>query len=176
MDFLKNTPTILPCPNFTKLRDLQKHMACALKQLVCPQSGIHGWSGLILLPMVYALLKSTPFLAPVYMGNMVVCPQFALLAQIKTANAMFTCTQNKWKLYKNIQWAWFCMLDENVAHQFKVSNVPTLNRWNTSMPIRAMLDQLKGTYGKPDTMTLFANDNVVSKSAQPCRCTWSTLL
>jgi hypothetical protein len=52
------------------------------------------------------------------------------------------------------------MLDENVADQFKVSNVPTLTGWNTSMSIKAMLNQLKGTYGKPDTMTLFANSTV----------------
>jgi hypothetical protein len=52
------------------------------------------------------------------------------------------------------------MLDENVANQFKVSNVPTLTGWNASISIRAMLDQLEGTYGKLDTMTLFANDTL----------------
>ncbi len=89
--------------------------------------------------------------------------QFALTAQIKTANAMFPRAQNKWKSYKNIQCACFCMLDENVANQFKVSNVSTLTGWNRSMSIRAMLDQLKGTYGKPDTMTLFANNTLFWK-------------
>jgi hypothetical protein len=52
------------------------------------------------------------------------------------------------------------MLDKNVADQFKVSNVPTLTGWNTSMTIIETLDQLKGTYRKPDTMTLFANDTL----------------
>jgi hypothetical protein len=52
------------------------------------------------------------------------------------------------------------MLDENMANQFKVSNVPTLTGWTTSMSIRAMLDQLKGIYSKPDTMTLFANNTL----------------
>ncbi len=103
MDFLKNTPTLSPCPDFTKHRALRMHMACVLKQLVCPQSAFHGWLDLVLLPMEYTLLKPTPFLAPVYMGNVVVYPQFALLAQIKTANAMFTRAQNKWKLFENIQ-------------------------------------------------------------------------
>jgi hypothetical protein len=95
--------------------------------------------------MVYALLEPTPFLAPVYPGNVAVYPQFALLAQIKTANAMFKRAQNKWKSYEIIQGVCFCMLDKNVANQFKVSNMPTLTGWNTSMSIRAMLDQLKGT-------------------------------
>ena len=49
------------------------------------------------------------------------------------------------------------MLDETVPNQFKVSNIPTLTRWNTSMSIREMLDQLEGTHGKPDTMVLFTN-------------------
>jgi hypothetical protein len=110
--------------------------------------------------MVYALLKPTPFLAPVYPGNVAVYPQFVLPARIKTANAMFTRTLNEWKSHKNIQRACFCMLDENMANQFKVSNVPTPTGWNTSMSIRAMLNQLKGTHSKPDTTTLFANNTL----------------
>ncbi len=93
--FHKNPPTLLPHPDFTKFHALQQHMARALKQLLCLQSAIRGWSGLILLPIVYTLLEPTPFLAPVYPGNVDVYPQFALPAQIKTANAMFTCAQNK---------------------------------------------------------------------------------
>ena len=167
MDFLKNTPTLSPCPDFTKHRALRMHMACVLKQLVCPQSAFHGWLGLILLPMVYALLKPTPFLAPVYPGNVAVHPQLALPAQIKTANAMFTCTQNKWKLYRNIQWLCFCILDENMAHQFKVSNVPTLTGWNTIMSIREILNQLKGTYNKLGTMTSFATTHCSAVCSTP---------
>ncbi len=45
-----------------------------------------------------------------------------------------------------------------MANQFKVSNMPTLTGWNLSMSIREMLDQLKGTYGKPNTMMLFVNN------------------
>jgi hypothetical protein len=95
--------------------------------------------------MIYALLEPTPFLAPVYPGDVAVYPKFVLPAQIKTADAMFTHKQNKWMSYENIQQACICMLDKNVANQLKVSNVPTLTRLNTSMSIRAVLDQLKGT-------------------------------
>ncbi len=115
VELLKNPPMLLPCPDFTKLQALQKHMARALKQLMCPQSTIHRWLGLKLLPMVYALLEPNPFIAPEYSGNVVVYPQFVLPAQIKTANVMFTWAQNKWKPYKNIQHACFHMLDENIA-------------------------------------------------------------
>jgi hypothetical protein len=59
------------------------------------------------------------------------------------------------------------MMGENMANQFKVLNVPTLTRWKTSMPIREMLDQLKSKYGKPDTMTLFANDTLFCSPFNP---------
>jgi hypothetical protein len=75
---------------------------------------------------VYALLKPTPFQAPQYPGNVLIYPPFALPEQIKTAKAMFARAQNKYKSYKNINCACFRMLDENVADQFKVSNIPTL--------------------------------------------------
>jgi hypothetical protein len=59
------------------------------------------------------------------------------------------------------------MLDENMANQFKVSNVPTLTGWNTSISIRAVLDQLKGTYSKLDTMILFANNTLFQSPFNP---------
>ena len=43
-------------------------MVKALKQLVCPQSPIHGWLGMVLYPMVYALLEPNPFAGP---GNVI---------------------------------------------------------------------------------------------------------
>ena len=41
-EFLQNPPSLSPRPNFSKLRALKKYMVKALKQLVCPQSQIHG--------------------------------------------------------------------------------------------------------------------------------------
>jgi hypothetical protein len=158
--FLKNPPTLLPCPDFVKIRALQKHMVRALKQLTCPQSVIHGWSGLILAPMVYALLEPNPFQDPTYPGAVAVYTQFATASMIKMADAIFTRAQNEWNLFRNIQQACFHMLDELVSDHFKVSNIPTLTGWNASMPIMDMLDQLETTYGKPDAMTLFANDSL----------------
>ncbi len=133
-------------------------MVKALKQLVCPQSAIHGWSGLVLLPMVYALLEPNPFVTPADLGAVAVYAQFTLPAQIKTVGAMFVQAQNEYGSYKNIMRECFRMLDENVADQFKVSNVPTLIGRNASMTIQEILNQLNGTYGKPDTMTLLTND------------------
>ena len=80
---------------------------------------------------------------------------------------MFARAQNKYKSYKNINCACFRMLDENVADQFKVSNIPTLTGWNTSMSIREMPDQLKGSYGKPKRMMLFANDTLFRSVLNP---------
>jgi hypothetical protein len=55
-EFLKNPPTLSPHWDSAKLRVMQKHMVKALKQLIFPQSAIHEWSGLVLSPMIYALL------------------------------------------------------------------------------------------------------------------------
>jgi hypothetical protein len=115
--------------------------------------------------MVYALLEPNPFLALVYPGYLAVYPQFALPAQIKTADAIFACMQNKWKSYENIQCACFRTLDENLANQFKASNVPT--HPTACMSIREMLNQLEGTYGKLVTMTLFANDTLFCSPFNP---------
>ena len=64
VEFLKNPPSLSPCPNFSKMRALRNHMVKALKQLLCPQSAVHGWTGMVLSPMVYVLLEPTPFAIP----------------------------------------------------------------------------------------------------------------
>jgi hypothetical protein len=52
------------------------------------------------------------------------------------------------------------MLDDTISNQFKVSNTFNLTGWNSTMTIRAILEQLKTSYGKPDTMMLFGNDTL----------------
>ncbi len=59
------------------------------------------------------------------------------------------------------------MLNTNVADQFKVSNIPSLIGWNASMSIIDILNQLDGTYGKPDTMTLLQNDTHFRSAFNP---------
>ena len=59
------------------------------------------------------------------------------------------------------------MLNANVADQFKVSNIPTLIGWNASMSISNILDQLDGTYEKPDTMNLIQNDTLFQSAFNP---------
>ena len=108
-------------------------MVKTLKQLVCPQSQIHRWSGMVLSPMVYALLEPNPFAVPGNPGPVAVYTQFATPALIKHTNNLFKRLQNEHQLYENIQRACFRMLDTNIADQFKVSNVPTLIGWNASM-------------------------------------------
>ncbi len=133
--FLKNPPTLSPRPDLVKIRALRKHTVPALKQLTCPQSVIYGWWGLILAPMVYALLEPNPFQSPIDPGAVAVYTQFVTASMMKTADAIFTRAQNKWNLFRIIQRACFCMLDELVSDQFKVLNIPTLKGLNASMSI-----------------------------------------
>jgi hypothetical protein len=60
-EFLKNPPSVSPRLDFAKVRALCKHIIKALKQLECPQSQVHGWSGLIMDPALYILLKPKAF-------------------------------------------------------------------------------------------------------------------
>ncbi len=147
--FLKNPPTLSPRPDFVKIRALRKHMVCAFKQLTRPQSVIHGWSGLILAPMVYALLKPNSFQDPTDPGPVAVYTLFTTQSMIEMADAIFTRVENECNLYRNIQRACFHMLDELVSNQFKVSNVPTLTgrtracqSWTCSINLRQRMASL----------------------------------
>jgi hypothetical protein len=167
--FLKNPPSLEPRPNFVNLRALQKHIVQGLAQLSCPQSDIHGWSGLAMDPAAYQLLEGTAFTIPPDPGPTVTFPGGAAVARtvMKTTEATFDRDKNYFLSYKNIQRACFRMLDANVAAQFKVSNNAALTGWNSTMTIIDILAQLQGSYGRPNMMTLFANDTLFRSPMTP---------
>ena len=158
--FLKNPPSLAPRPDFNRLRALRQHIVRALKQLTCPQSAIHGWSGLAITPAMYLLIEPQPFAEPPDPGNTAIYPQFSPPSTMKMIDATFTRDKNYYLSFKNIHRACFKMLDDSISNQFKVSNTPNLTGWNSTMTILVILDQLEASYGKPDMMTLFGNDTL----------------
>jgi hypothetical protein len=138
--FLKNPPTLAPCPAFANILALCKHINTALMQLVCPQSQIHGWAGLTIEPNMNALLKAVPFAIPINPGNKPIYTQFATPSHMKMADSIFLHNKNYYLSYKNINRACFKMLDENVQPQYKVLNVTTMTGWNATMSIRLILE------------------------------------
>jgi hypothetical protein len=95
-------------------------MAQALKQLVFPQSQIHGWTGLVMDPGLYALIKPVPFAVPVNPGATPVHQNFAPPAMVKMVDYVFERNKNYFLSYSNINRACFRMLDDSVPIQFKV--------------------------------------------------------
>ncbi len=75
--FLKNSPSLEPCPEFAKICTLCKHVIKALSQLFCPQSAMHGWPGLAVDPAIYLLLEGTTLVLPTDPRATGVYPQWA---------------------------------------------------------------------------------------------------
>jgi hypothetical protein len=157
-EFLQNPPTMLPRPDFAKLQALRKHMTQALKQLVCPQSPIHGWTGLVMDAGLYALIEPIAFTVPVNPGATPMYQPFATQAVMKMVNYAFERNKNYFLSYSNINRACFRMLDDSVPIQFKVSNIPNLTGWNASVSIQKILTQLETSYDKPTPMALHNNN------------------
>ena len=55
---LVNPPTVAPRPNFNNLRALRN-----LKRLTHSTAHVMGWAGLVMIPVLYALIKAIPFTA-----------------------------------------------------------------------------------------------------------------
>jgi hypothetical protein len=162
--FLCNHSTLAPRPDFSKLRALCQHIVKALKQIECPQSFIHGWSGLTMDPVVYALLEPQAFVVPADPGPGPVYALFAPPNTVKMANAAFKRSKNYFLSYKNINQACFHVLDEFVSNQYKVSNTPAIIGWNALMSIQDILSQMEGLYGKPSSASLFATNTLFKSS------------
>ena len=106
--FQKNLPSLEPCPNFTNIWALCKHVIKALSRLFSPQSTIHGWSGLVMDSATYLLSEGTPFIVWVDPGAMAIYPQWVVPTTIKMINVMFLHEKNYFLSYKNIARACFC--------------------------------------------------------------------
>jgi hypothetical protein len=76
--FLKNPPSMIPHPDFAKIRALLIHITQVLKQLDCPQSLIYGWAGLAMDLTMYALIELSQFTFPPNPGEVPLYPNFAL--------------------------------------------------------------------------------------------------
>jgi hypothetical protein len=111
-------------------------------------------------PAVYALLKPNAFVVLVNPGPAPVYTPFVTPAAIKMVDATLKQEKNYFVSYKNINCTCFCMLDELVLNQYKVSNTPTLIGWNATMSIQFILNQLEDAYGKPLAVARFANDTL----------------
>ena len=60
-----------------------------LSQLFCPQSAVHGWSGLAMDPVIYYLVKGTAFATPNDPGPTSVYSQWATPTTVKMIDATF---------------------------------------------------------------------------------------
>jgi hypothetical protein len=159
LGFIKKKTSLAPHQDFAKIWTLQKYYVTGLTQLTCPQSFIHGWAGLVMDSVMCTLLEpTTPIIAVVDPGEYAVYANFATEAMMKMIDKIFEGNKNYYLSFVNINRACFCMLIDNIANQFKVSNMPNMTGWNSSITVCLILEQLETSYGKPDTMLLFQNN------------------
>jgi hypothetical protein len=165
--FPEKSPLAGATPGFCQHLCPLKNVIKALSQLFCPQSIIHGCSGLAIDPATYLLLEGTAFLMPMDPGAMAAYPQWATPTTVKMIDATFIWDKNYFLSYRNITRACFHMFNANFATQFKVSNTPSLTGWNSKVSINVILNQLRDSYGKQNMVTLLNNDTLFWSPTAP---------
>jgi hypothetical protein len=109
---------------------------------------------------MHYLNQLRPFVAVVDPGEYAIYANFATKAAMNMTDKIFEHNKNYHLSFININRACFRMLNNIIADQFKVSNMPNMTGWNSSMTVCLILEQLENSYGKPDTMSLFHNDSL----------------
>ncbi len=118
-------------------------------------------------PTMYVLIKLSPFVAPPDPGNVPFYLNFAAPQVLKTIDNLWENAQNYYLSYVNISRACFCMLDENIPDQFKVSNDPTLIRLNPMKSIQSILMQLENMSRQPRRLLMWNNDKIFRTDFSP---------
>jgi hypothetical protein len=118
-------------------------------------------------PMMFALIELSPFVVPPDPGDVPVYSNFAALQVLKTINKPWEKAKNHYLSYINISRACFCMLNENIPDQFKVSNSPMLIGWNPRMSIQLIIMQLENTFGLPGGLLMWNNDKIFRADFSP---------
>ena len=134
-----NLPSLGNQPNFFNLRDLQTHFACTLKRIPCLQSTISGWSGVVLMPDMFALISTKPFTNEMELKMLV--PDFTPIfendgmmiipythEQTLKVMAEFAHKKNYYDTACNIYHAVYNVLDTHIDNAFKVapSTIPPI--------------------------------------------------
>ncbi len=122
---------------------------------------------------MYALIKLSPFVAPPDLGDAPVYPNFAAPQVLKTIDKLWENEKKYYLSYINISRACFCMLNENIPDQFKVSNDPTLIEWN---PIQSILAQLENTFGQSGGSLMWKNNKTFHTDFLPNNASESLFL
>ena len=84
-----------------------------------------------------------------------------------TIDSRFSRACNYWLSYMNTQRAVYNLLDGNMYDTCKVSIKPALVRWNLTMEVREIFDQITSTYGRPTPAALFWNDMLFRRVYSP---------
>ena len=165
---LAEAPNCNPRPNFENIRTLKRFLIKKLRTLLCPQSAIMGWSGMVMDPVLYSLVEPTPFMLPADPGNTASYPHHRNLPRTEQANidATFERQKNYFLSYINIYRAIFNVLDTKIDDAFKVGTTPG-QTWTSAMSITDILTQLTNTYGKPNASILFVNNATFSQQYDP---------
>jgi hypothetical protein len=152
--FLKKSPNVSTTPGLHKnpstlSSQTHKHSANAARVPAEPDPRM-GWTrnGAKYVRIAW------PFAIPINPGNTPIYAQFTTPLHMKMADAIFLQNKNYYLPYKNINRTCFKMLDENEQPQYKVSNVTAMTGWDATMSVRSILEQLEGSYGKPNMMTI----------------------
>ena len=117
---------------------------------------------------MYAMIENTPFVIPNNPGPTTTYNAgFQTPQQMQSSKQLWENTRNYFLSYENIHRACFRFIDEVVRPEYKVSNIPGLNGWNSTMTIQAILSQLKTTFGRPSATVLFQNNTTFASPFNP---------
>ncbi len=168
-----NVPTTNnKCPNFKNIRLLHRHFKHVLQRLLCPQSTLHGWKGLVMAGELYALLTPTPFHTPnnprpsaFYVRaldptNPVPDPAPLTRTEQATINTTFASRKHYFLSMRSIEMACFPVLNLTINDTFKLSNKPAIQGWHVGMSVMLILDQLSKLYGQPTPAVLEIKNRV----------------
>ena len=166
---LVNPPAVAPSPNFNNLRALRKWLEEGLKRLTHPTAHVMGWAGLVMVPVLYALIEAIPFTAPTNPGLIPPYPRHRNLPRSEQANIarQHQIDMNYWNSWLNIVRAVFVCLDTCIDDAFKTSNQPGQTGWNATMSIAEIFAKLTNTYGQPTPAMIFENDSIFRQLHDP---------
>jgi hypothetical protein len=161
------------CPNFFNLSTLQSHFARTLKRITCPQCTVNGWAGMVLMPVMYALIDPKPFnikllmlptstrvpeFPPIYASDSTTVIPYTRVQMLRIT-ATFTRQKNYYDTACNVYCTVYDTLDAYIDDAFKVAppTTPPTIGWNASMSLNDIFDQLMKTYGLPTPDAMHQN-------------------
>ena len=156
---------LTPMPTFRNIRQLVRELIIAAKEIPSLQSDINGHAGMIMAPVLYAMIEHAPWTEPDNPGPRPAFPQHRVAGEQERLeiDQEWKVEHRIWCTYSNFRRACHHAINKAVPEEYKTTDTIGQSGYVSNMTIRQIIDTLEDPWGIPTPADIMSNDRLINQ-------------